>query len=322
MKVIYIVLIFSLFGIACESGKESTSETEAETSSAEATSFLGKPLTWMEFSAETKARLDSNLQVAKDKYVHNPNNEENIIWYGRRLAYLTRYRDAIEVYSDGIEALGPTPKLLRHRGHRYISVRELDKAVADLKEASELISGTEDEIEPDGAPNRLNIPLSTLHFNIWYHLGLAYYLQGDFDNALEAYEECMIVSKNPDLLVATSDWYYMTLRRLGMEEDADKLISAVPDSLEIIENESYFRRISLYKGLTDPAELINLSDTTESRNLNLATQGYGVGNWYLYEGDTAKAIEIFQNVVDGSYWPAFGYIAAEADLARLQAVEE
>jgi hypothetical protein len=50
--------------------------------------------------------------------------------------------------------------------------------------------------------------------------------------------------------------------------------------------------------------------------LTVATQGYGVGNWYLYNGDRARAMQVFRRVVAGGNWGAFGYIAAEAELAR------
>jgi hypothetical protein len=48
----------------------------------------------------------------------------------------------------------------------------------------------------------------------------------------------------------------------------------------------------------------------------MATQGYGVGNWYLVSGDRAKARAIFDKVVVGRAWAAFGFIAAAADLKR------
>jgi hypothetical protein len=51
--------------------------------------------------------------------------------------------------------------------------------------------------------------------------------------------------------------------------------------------------------------------------LALATQGYGVGNWYLYNGDEKRAMDIFNKVVEGNYFSAFGFIAAEAELHRL-----
>jgi hypothetical protein len=50
--------------------------------------------------------------------------------------------------------------------------------------------------------------------------------------------------------------------------------------------------------------------------VQVATQGYGVANWYLYNGDEARAHEIFRRILQTANWAAFGYIAAEAELAR------
>jgi hypothetical protein len=47
-----------------------------------------------------------------------------------------------------------------------------------------------------------------------------------------------------------------------------------------------------------------------------ATTLYGVGNWYLFNGQDQKARAIFERIVAGKEWSAFGFIAAEADLHR------
>ena len=36
-----------------------------------------------------------------------------------------------------------------------------DNAISDFKKALELIDGAQDQIEPDGLPNKQNIPLTT-----------------------------------------------------------------------------------------------------------------------------------------------------------------
>lgn len=278
----------------------------------EATSLLGKPLIPVAPAGAAKERLEANLAKAQSDYDADPRDADKIIWLGRRLAYLTRYREAIEVYTRGIALHPNDARLYRHRGHRYLSTRQLAKAVKDFEKAAQLVRGTKDEIEPDGQPNKLNQPLSTLQFNIWYHLGLAHYLRGDFAKAGKAYEECMKVSRhNDDSLVATTDWLYMTLRRLGRPGDAARVLEPIHERMTIIENGSYHERLLLYKGLRKPEQVLNASD-----DLALATQGYGVGNWYLYNGDRAKAREIFLKVVAGKQWSAFGYIAAESELAR------
>jgi len=41
-----------------------------------------------------------------------------------------------------------------------------------------------------------------------------------------------------------------------------------------------------------------------------------VANWHLYNGRSADAERLFRGVLSGGQWGAFGYIAAEADLAR------
>lgn len=296
------------------SGVSETAEAES-VESPQAHSLLGEPLYPMELSEETRARLEANLDEARARYEAEPNDPENIIWLGRRLAYLWRYREAIDVFSEGIARFPESYKLYRHRGHRFITVREFDKAVADLERATELVVGLPDEVEPDGAPNAAGVPRSTTQSNIWYHLGLAHYLKADFDQALEAYLECMKVSEvNDDMLVATADWLYMTYRRLGREVEAGKVLESIHEEMDILENFSYHKRLLMYKGLIEPDALLS---PEQASDLDLATQGYGVGNWYLYNGDEERARAIFEQVLEGSYWAAFGYIAAEADMKRM-----
>lgn len=281
----------------------------------EVVSLLGKTFYEPERSPEAQARLDSNLQVAEKNFLKDP-SEENYIWYARRLGYLSRFNDAIEILSQGLEKYPDSYRLLRHRGHRYISMRLFDRAIDDLTRASQLMTPWPPEIEPDGAPNKMNIPLSSTQFNIWYHLGLAHYLKGDFEKAEQAYIECLKVSNNDDLLVATIDWFYMTYRREGKDELAKGLLGNITDSMNIIENDSYYKRLQMYQGKLQPEQLLTVAPEADDYDLSLATQGYGVGNWYLYNGDTTKAIDIFEKVVAGKSFASFGFIAAEAELAR------
>jgi len=282
----------------------------------EAYSLTGQPLYPVSPAADEKAKLDSTLSIARADCEKKPNDPERIIWLGRRLAYLWRYREAIEVYSKGIKLHPDYFKLYRHRGHRDITIREFDKAIADLEKAVALIQGVPDKIEPDGAPNKFNIPTSTSHSNIWYHLGLAYYLQGDFENARRGYLECMKFSRiNDDMLCATSDWLYMTYRQLGRAEEAKKVLEPIHEKMNVLENHAYHKRLLMYKGVIPPGSLLTAHNASD---LDIATQGYGVGNWFFFNGDVEKAKEIFEQVIKGKYWAAFGYIAAEADLKRMK----
>ena len=73
-----------------------------------------------------------------------------------------------------------------------------------------------DSVEPDGAPNAAGIPTSTLHTNIYYHLGLARFLLGQYEQAVAAYREGLACELcHPDMRVAFSDWLYL-LRGINM----------------------------------------------------------------------------------------------------------
>ncbi|GAB5518651.1 MAG: hypothetical protein RhofKO_09020 [Rhodothermales bacterium] len=307
------VLPLLLLVAACASEPKPTSPA---TSSAqvEATSLLGEPLERTTFAAERQAQLEADLAAAEATYAAHPDSLEAVVWVGRRLGYLWRYQDAIAVLTEGLATHPSAPELYRHRGHRYLTVRNLDAAIADLERAADLIADRPDEVEPDGAPNAAGIPTSTLHTNVWYHLGLGYYLQGRYDEALDAYAQCMAASTNDDMWVATADWMYMTLRRLGRDAEARELLDPVTPEMELLENHAYHRRLLMYKGLLAPDSLLRVDDAADA-DLTFATQGYGVGNHYLAEGDTARANQLFRRVLDSNYWPAFGYLAAEAELA-------
>ena len=302
---ITLCLVFSFF-LWC--GDESNKKDNYEI-----ISLLGKKLV-APFPDKT---AKNNYKKAKQSFFKNP-DEENTIWYGRRTAYLYRYKAAIKIYTNGLKKFPRSYKLYRHRGHRYISIRNFNRAVSDLIKSAELIEGITLEIEPDGLPNKLNIPLSNTQFNIWYHLGLAYYLKGNYKKAVSAYKECLKWCKNDDLITATIDWLYMTFRRMGKKGDAEKLLERISEKMKIIENQSYHHRLLMYKGLKIPDSLLNPGGKSEfEKNLALATQGYGVGNWYLYNGNKKKAKKIFKKVVEGKSWSAFGYIAAEVDLFNM-----
>jgi tetratricopeptide (TPR) repeat protein len=280
---------------------------------AEAVSLFGQPLISRPPTGDALARLEENLAAARKAYEASPSDPEAVIWLGRRTAYFGRFRESIAIYTRGIEKHPRYAKLYRHRGHRYISVREFDKAIADLERAAQLIRGKPDEIEPDGQPNARNTPTSTTQSNIWYHLGLAYYLKGDFKNALRAYRECLKVSKNDDMLAATSHWLYMTLRRLGRDAEAKKTLEPIHEKMDIVENASYHRLLLMYKGVLTPEDVLGKA----KEGVDLPTTGYGVANWHFYNGRREPAVELLRAIVSGEQWAAFGYIAAEADLHRL-----
>ena len=281
----------------------------------EAFSLFGEPLFRAPLRPETREKQEDLYAEALKDYRENPEDPDTIIWFGRRTAYLGRYRESVAIYSKGLEIHPEEPKLYRHRGHRYISLRRFDLAIDDFKKAAALIKGRPDEVEPDGMPNERNAPVSSLHFNIWYHLGLAYYVSGRLEDALRAYEACMEVSKIPDKVVATSHWLYMTLRLLGRGGEAAKVLEPIDEEMDVIENQNYHDCLLMYKGYIDAENL--MEKAREQGALGLVTIGYGVANWYNYTGEKERAKGMLREILDTGSWAGFGYIAAEADLKRM-----
>jgi len=281
----------------------------------EAFSLYGRPLYRTPLRPEILDQQTKHYRAALRNLEEDPDDPDNVIWLGRRTAYLGRFRAALAIYSLGIDRHPEDPRLYRHRGHRFISIRLFTRAVEDFERAAELMAGAPDQVEPDGIPNPRGVPVSTLHFNVWYHLGLARYLLGDLEAALRAYRECLNVSDIDDKYVATAHWAYMTLRLLGRDEEAETLLARVSHEMDIIENHNYRDCLLMYKGKTTPEELMEKARGQGA--LGLVTTGYGVANWYSYNGLKEKAAEILREILSLDGWAGFGYIAAEADLKRM-----
>lgn len=291
------------------------------TAAAEAYSLFGAPLVPTPPVGAARETLEVRLARARADYARDTTSAEALIWVGRRTAYLGRYREAIGLFSRGIADHPTDARMLRHRGHRYITLRLFDLAVSDLEDAARFTAGKRDQVEPDGIPNPRNTPTSTLQSNIWYHLGLAYYLEGDFENAHRCWNECLRFSNNPDQLCATTYWLWHGLTRLGRHPEARAALEPIRPGMDIIENHDYQRLLLLYQsgdsaGTGAAAESL-LAAARREGGVPFATVAYGVGARYLALGQRERAVAVFRELLAATTWAAFGHIAAEADLHRM-----
>lgn len=284
---------------------------------AETFSLTGEPLYPMALPADEQVKRETKLAAAKAAYDAQPDDADALVEYGRRLGHIGRYNEAIRVFSDGIWKHADDPRMYRHRGHRYISLRRFDLAVKDLEQAAALIRTRPDEIEHPLSPNARGIELDWLHHNVHYHLGLAYYLEGDFERALPAYRACLDASKNVDSQCSAAHWLYMTLRRLGRADEATRVLAPFDAAMDVVEYHGYHRLLLVYKGEMDADQLFVDTPPTGKTAIDYATIGYGIGNWHLYNGRRERALEVFAEVSRAEAWPAFGRIASEVELARV-----
>lgn len=269
---------------------------------------------------------------------------DRYILAGRLAGQLGYPADAVALFSEGLGLHPDEPRLLRHRGHRYITLRRFEEAREDLAKAAELTAGWQDEHEFYGAQwkdDAYNVILgrldrlkytrapvdersieetkhlykATLLASIYYHLALAHYLLGDFESALASYRHTIAIAVDDEIKVAASDWAYMSLRRLGRHEEAKASLEQLRLTGGAFAESSYYMRWRMYKGELQPEDLI---DPGNSDKVAVATQGYGVGNWYLYHGERDRATKVFKLVTESGSKDAFGFIASETELGRLE----
>src|SRR5262245_33607363 len=86
---------------------------------------------------EMRRELESKRDEARKNF-EKDQSADNFVWLGRRTAYLGHYKEAIKIYTEGIEKFPDDARLFRHRGHRFITLRCFDLAIADLDKAAKL----------------------------------------------------------------------------------------------------------------------------------------------------------------------------------------
>lgn len=292
------------------------------TGNVEATSLRGTPLRTPTFADEARERLEGQYAEARAGYDRQPDDADAILLRGQRAGYLGRMREAIAVFTEGMEKHPNDPRFPRYRGHRHISVRQLDRAIGDLEGAARLVEGQPPLPEYPAGAAKGTPTNDTAQFSIWYHLGLARYLARDFAAAARAYVSCTEYAPTDDSIVAVTHWHYMTLRRAGDVAGGDRILSPIRAEMDVTENVPYYRCCQLYAGMLAPEAVLDVSAGSMDTALRDATAGYGVGNWHWYNGRQSEGEAIFRRIVEGT--PpgisqfAFGYIASEAEIAEME----
>jgi len=222
----------------------------------------------------------------------DPRNIDKIIALGVAQSGARQFREAIATFTNGLSVEPNNAMLLRWRGHRYLSTRQFDRALADLTRG-----------------NRID----TTNYGIWYHLGIVRFVRGEFADAADCFTHALPKAPNAEELAGSTDWLWMSLMRTGRKAQATALLARHPDSLP--GDNAYTRRLKLYRGEITPDAVFTPADTAD---VQVATLRYGLGNWYLVRGDTARAKAEFARSIESGGWPGFGFIMSEVELRRLK----
>jgi tetratricopeptide (TPR) repeat protein len=243
---------------------------------------------------EYRAQIDTGpVARAQAALAADPRSIDKIIALGVAQSGARQFREAIATFDKGLAIDRNNAMLLRWRGHRYLSTRQLDNALADLTRG-----------------NRID----TSNYGIWYHLGIVRFARGEFAEAAECFRHAQPKAPDAGELAGSTDWLWMSLMRAGRPAEAKAMLARRPDSLPV--DNAYTRRLKLYRSEIGADAVFTPADTAD---VQVATLSYGLGNWYLVRGDTARAREYFDRSIKSGGWPGFGFIMSEIELRRVKA---
>ena len=241
---------------------------------------------------EYRAQADTGpIARAMDSLARDSTNIQRIIALGVAQSGARQFREAIATFTKGLAIAPNDPMLYRWRGHRYVSVREWDRALADLQKG---------------------YALDSTNYGILYHLGIVRFARGEYNEAARIFAMALPRAPNAGEQGGSVDWQWMALMRAGRAADAKALLDRRPDTQP--NTNAYAARLKLYRGEITPEQLITPADTAD---VQASTLNYGLGNWYLVRGDTANARAAFERSVRAGGWPGFGFMLSEIELRRL-----
>jgi tetratricopeptide (TPR) repeat protein len=277
---------------------------------AEGVSLLGAPL-------RPPPMPEAPVRQALAALAQSPNDPERMLALGAAYATAWRFREAIALYTRGVEQHPGDARFLRFRGHRHLTLRRFAEGAADLDRAA---------------------VMDSTNFDVVYHQGLAHYLLGDYGRAADAYgkclafadnmelrakeargefrkdyRSCMRIATDPRARVSMTDWAWRSNVRAGRVAAADRLLGTIASGLTVTSNQSYLENLQLYQGRRSADEVLA---GAASDSVRFSTSGYAVASWLLLKGDSARGWQLMERVARGPHWNGFGVIAAEVDLSR------
>lgn len=263
-------------------------------------SLIGTKLHDPAWSAQTVARLEQDVEIARAVLAVAPDREDSWIWLGRRLAYLNRFEESIAVFTQGLERFPDSYKMLRFRGRKLARSRMFDAALADYTRGIELMEGVQDSYEPDGIQNARNQYLGSYRSNFHYYRAQVYWGLGDYASALVGMERSASepLVQNNDHKVAVVYWRYLILTKLGRKDEAKQLLGTIPGDLVLLENDGYYDGVKYAQGKMTREAVLSKSDAISS---------FVVAMEDLFAGKHVEADTLLEKIIRDSaqgFWPA------------------
>jgi tetratricopeptide (TPR) repeat protein len=209
----------------------------------------------------------------------------------RTLARLTRHADAVAACGEAIRLEPRNWEAIRDRGHYLINLNRLDQGLADMEKAASMKQGD---------------------YQIDYHLGLAYFIRGEFTKAVPVWQACVKDAPEPGNKIACYAWLYPSLRKAGRDAEAAEALDAAL-AIDVKPDVAYMNRLMLFKGTLSEEEAVKQMDANP---LQQATVGFSIGLWHELNGRADKARQYYEKATASDARTAFGHVAATNALTR------
>jgi len=240
----------------------------------------------------------ATVAAAKENLAADPKNPALLLKLAQAQIAVWEDKEAVETLTRAIAVSPDNADFYTERGHRYLPLREFTKARADLNRA---------------------VSLNPKNMAAYYHLGLAHYFLNEFADASDSFAHAVATAPNTDERINSTNWLYAALRRAGKTAEAENALRAVPPEMtnESPHTKFYLNLVRFFQGKMTEAEALPpeppASNTDQEVELPFDTVAYGIGNWYLYNGNAAKAKEYFRRVVKRHVWVTWGFIGSELE---------
>jgi len=243
------------------------------------------------------------VAAAERALAADPRNPDLLLKLAQAHAAVWQDREAVEACTRGLAVAPDSADLLIERGHRELPLRQFQQARADLSRAVAI-----DPKRMDG----------------YYHLGLAHYFLGEFAPAAEAFRHAVETAPNTDERINSTNWLYAALRRANLPRPAAQALEAITPEMTNTAPHTlhYLNLVRLFQGRMTESEVAAAAGPEPPRDgsdteaeLRFDTVNYGIGNWHLYNGESARAQEYFRRVIAGRVWITWGFIGAEREVA-------
>ncbi len=243
------------------------------------------------------------VSEAEKKLSADPRNPELLLKLAQAEAAVWQYREAVATCGRGLRISPENAALYLERGHRELALMQFAEAGADLDRAAAF------------DPKLLDT---------YYHLGLSHYFRSEFSQAADAFQHSVDGAVKPEDLINSTNWLYASLRRAGKTDEATKALARITPQVTTSDPHSkfYLNLVRVFQGAMKEEDALPPAPSADGSNIEAElvydTVSYGLGNWHLYRGETAKAQEYFRKVVEGNCWVTWGFVGSEVELNRMK----